>query len=248
VQLIETVTGLNGRNLARLGQGLELTPEATADVLRVVIPELRRNMERETLSRGGLAQLIQRLGDSKQEEYLDDAVDLTTPKAVEHGNELLCSILHTKYQSRALADRAEKQTGIPADKIRRMLPRIANISMAALQEQTRSGLEDIFKEMPSFPDSQPSANHESPAGSSPLPIPADDWGGQSRNGYDDLSDVLRRKQRPLQSNPLWNIARQVLGSVLGFQSKGVIGYIIRFIVYRNGWSILRMVFGRLFRV
>ena len=62
MQLIETVSGLNGRNLERLGQGLELTPEATADVLRAVMPELRRNMERETLSRGGLAQLIQRLG------------------------------------------------------------------------------------------------------------------------------------------------------------------------------------------
>ncbi len=90
-------------------------------------------------------------------------MDLASPKAVEHGNELLGSILHTKYQSRALADRAEKQTGVPADKIRSMLPRIANISMGALQQETRSGLEDIFKKMPSFPGSQPSANHESSA-------------------------------------------------------------------------------------
>jgi hypothetical protein len=248
VQLLESIAGPGGKNLVRIAQGLDLTPEVAAAVLHAVLPELKRNMERETLSRGGLAQIIQRLGDTKQEEFLDDAMDLASPKAVERGNGLLGSILHTKYQSRALADRAEKETGVPAGKIRRMLPRIANLSMAALQQQTRSGLKDIFKKMPGFPGSQPSASSGSTAGSSPLPIPGDDWGGQSRNDYDDLSDVLRRKQGPLQSNPLWNIARQVLGSVLGFQSKGVIGYIIRFIVYRYGWSILRMVFGRLFRV
>ena len=247
MQLFELIAGADNKNLPRLAKDLDLTPDATAAVLHAVMPELNRNIERETLSRGGLAQIIQRLGDTKQEEYMDDAADLSSPKAIEHGNELLSNILHTKYQSRALADRAETATGIPAAKVRRMLPRIANLSMAALQQQTRSGLEDIFKKIPGFPGSQPNASRKAPAATSPLPIPGDDWGGQSRNGYDDLSDVLRRKQRPLQSNPLWNIARQVLGSVLGFQSKGVVGYVIRFVIYRYGWSILKMVFGRIFR-
>ena len=183
MQLIEAIAGPGGKNLARLAQGLNLTPEATTAVLRAVMPELNRNMERETLSRGGLAQIIQHLGNSKQEEYLDDAVDLASPKATDHGNDLLGSILHTKYQSRALADHAEKETGVPADKIRKMLPRIANVSIGALQQQTRSGLEDIFKKMPGFPGTQPVAssrpsNGHPSAGSSPLPIPGDDWGGQ----------------------------------------------------------------------
>ena len=247
MQLIDQICGPNNKNLARLSQGLDMTPDETAAVLRAVMPEISRNLERETLSRGGLARIVQSLGDARQQEFLDDEADLTSPRAVEHGNGLLGQILQSKYQSRALADRVEHETGVPAAKTRKMLPRIANISMGALQQQTRPALEDIFRKLPGFPGDTSGSNQQQTTGSSPLPIPGDDWGGQSRNGYDDLSDVLRRKQGPLQSNPLWDIARKVLGSVLGFQTNGVIGYIIRFIIYRYGWSILRMLFGRMFR-
>jgi hypothetical protein len=118
--------------------------------------------------------------------------------------------------------------------------------MAALKQQSRPALDDLFKKLSSFPKSQTGKQRN--ASASPLPLPGDDWGGQSRNNYDDLSDILTRRQGPLQSNPLWHVARQVLGSLLGFRSKGIIGYIIRFIVYRFGWSLLRMIFGHLFRV
>lgn len=250
MQLLDQIYGPNNENLPRLSQGLDLTEDQTAAVLRSVMPEISHYLERETLSRGGLARIIQTLGDDRQHEFLNNDADLTSAKAIERGDGLLSQILQTKYRSRAIADRAEHETGVPAAKVRRMLPRIANVSMGALQQQTRPALEDIFKKLPGFPGSATSSSPGQNPSSSPLPIPGDDWGGggRSRNGYDDLSDVLRRKQRPLQSNPLWNIARQILGSVLGFQSKGIIGYIIRFIVYRYGWSILRMVFGRLFRM
>lgn len=245
--LLDVIIGQDGKNLTRLAKGLDLEPEATTAVLRAVVPELSHNMERETLSRGGLAQIIQHLGNPAQRDFLNDEVELDSAEAVQHGNQLLGTILRTKYQSRALADRAESETGVPAYKIRKMLPRIANVSMGALQQQATPSLEDIFKKIPSLSGNR-STNPTSPnTGHSPLPIPGDNWGGKDRNGYDDLSDVLRRRQRPLQSHPLWSIARQILGSILGFKSKGILGYIIRFIVYRYGWSVVRMIFGRLFR-
>jgi hypothetical protein len=177
---------------------------------------------------------------------LKPETDLAAPGAVDEGNRLLGQILQTKYQSRALADHAETKTGVPAAKIRKMLPRITNVSMAALKQQSRPALDDLFKKLPSFPKSQTGKQRN--ASASPLPLPGNDWGGQSRNNYDDLSDILTRRPGPLQSNPLWHVARQVLGSLLGFRSKGIIGYIIRFIVYRFGWSPLLMILGRLFRV
>ncbi|MGI9477849.1 MAG: DUF937 domain-containing protein [Hyphomicrobiaceae bacterium] len=247
MQLLDQVFGPNNTNLNRLSQGLDLTEDETAAVVRSVIPEITHYLERETISRGGLARIIQVLGDSRQQEFLADEADLTSPQAVDRGNDLLGQILQTKYRSRAVADQVERETGVPAIKTRQMLPRIANMSMGALQQNTRPALEDIFKKLPGFQENATASSPGQNPGSSPLPIPGDDWGGRSRNGYDDLSDVLRRKQRPFQSNPLWNIARQILGSVLGFQSKGILGYIIRFIVYRYGWSILRVIFGRLFR-
>ena len=174
--------------------------------------------------------------------------DLTSPRAVEHGNALLGQILQSKYQSRALADYVERETGVAAAKTRSMLPRITNVSMGAIQQQTRPALEDIFKKLPGFPGNATEAQNRPASDASPLPLPGDDWGGRSRNNYDDLSDILRRRQRPLQSNPLWDVVRKVLGSALGFQTNGVIGYIIRFVIMRYGWTILRMIFGRLFRV
>ena len=130
--------------------------------------------------------------------------------------------------------------------------------MGALSEQTRSGLEDIFKRLPQSSGGNTGAPFGNqaprPATGSPLPLPDDNWGGRNGRGmtdhnrYDDLSDDLRRSQRPLQANPLWEIARQIIGSAFGFQSKGILGYIIRFVVYRYGWSILRMISGRFVRI
>lgn len=247
MKLLDQIVGPNNENLTRLSQGLSLTPDETAAVLRAVMPEFSRNMERESLSRGGLAGIIQSLGDDRHQAFLDNQTELGSATATAQGDAILDQLLRSKYQSRALADRVEAETGVPAAKTRKMLPRIANLSMAALQQQTRPAMQGIFDKLPGFPGSTTQTHQNQPAGDSPLPIPGDDWGGNSRNGYDDLSDVLRRKQRPFQSNPLWAVVRQVIGSVLGFQSKGVIGYIIRFIIYRFGWTILRMIFGRLFR-
>lgn len=58
MQLLEAISGPEGRNLTRLAKGLELDPEETASVLRAVMPEISQSIERETLSRGGLAQII----------------------------------------------------------------------------------------------------------------------------------------------------------------------------------------------
>jgi hypothetical protein len=43
---------------------------------------------------------------------------------------------------------------------------------------------------------------------------------------------------------LWNIVRQILGGALGFQSKGIMGWIIRTVLMRYGWQILRTILGR----
>jgi hypothetical protein len=246
VQLFDAISGRDGQKLDWLAKDLDLSPAQTATVVQAILPEFRHFIERKTLSRDGLAEMIQTLGAARHSHYLEKGGDLASRDAIAHGNQLLGEILQTKYRSRALADQAARQTGVPADKIRQLLPRIATVSMAALAEQTRPALEDIFAKLPGFP-----ANPTTPKqAGSPLPLPDDNWGGgaANRNGYDDLSDILRRPQRPLSSNPVWTIARQILGTVMGFESKGIIGYIIRFFVYRFGWRILRMIIARFFRV
>lgn len=97
----------------------------------------------------------------------------------------------------------------------------------------------------------------------PLPVPGERPGlGRDRNPYGDLSDIIRRggvklprtKPAPVPGGGgielppgggLDSIIRDVLGGILGFQSKGVIGWIIRLIVVRWGWGFIQSILRRL---
>jgi hypothetical protein len=100
--ILDEINCPNGQNIARIAEGLGLTPQEADAVVREVVPEISLYLERNTLSRGGLADLIRSLGDSHRESYLKPETDLAAPSAVDEGNRLLGQILQTKYQSRAL--------------------------------------------------------------------------------------------------------------------------------------------------
>ena len=55
------------------------------------------------------------------------------------------------------------------------------------------------------------------------------------------SDVVRRGGQTVDGNPLGTSIRDILGSVLGFQSKGFIGWIVRLLILRWGWGFLRRI-------
>ena len=115
MQLFDVIAGPNGQNLDRLAKNLDLSKDQSAAVLKSVLPEFRHYLERKTLSRGGLADVVASLGNPEAEEFLDTRTDLTTPEATQSGNEMLGRILETKYRSRAVADKAQHETGVPAD-------------------------------------------------------------------------------------------------------------------------------------
>ena len=76
------------------------------------------------------------------------------------------------------------------------------------------------------------------------------WGKARCGGpipYSDLSDTIRRGgQVAAGGGTLAAIVRSILGSLLGFQNRGVISWIIRMVVFRYGWSILKLILGRAF--
>lgn len=103
---------------------------------------------------------------------------------------------------------------------------------------------------------------------SPLPLPGSDMPGVDEPADDrprrsrdrrmrdeppefpqdlpsDLPDVIRRRSTTVDGNPVSDMVRDVLGSLLGFQSKSVVGWIVRFLVVRWGWNILRGLIGRI---
>ena len=67
------------------------------------------------------------------------------------------------------------------------------------------------------------------------------------NPYGDLSDIIRKggSGTNVGGNPLWRIVRSVIGSALGLQSRGIMGWIMRVVVMRYGWSLLGGVLRRM---
>lgn len=289
----------DGAIVRRMGERAGVEPEQAEAVLEQVVPELARYIERNTLSRGGLADMIDALSQEHRARYLGDADLVGHEQAREDGKALLEQIVGTKHQSRKIAARASRETGVPADRIEHMLPEIAAVSMGGLSQQTFGPLGDILNKLPGgtgmgFPQSGGNMSGQSPlpipgaapqrdysdqnwsgqsgqnsglpdintGGSqfdnqSPLPVPGGapggGWGGtgntgQQRGGYRDLSDILRRRGGGLQNQgggSLWSIVRQILGSALGFRNSGVMSWIIRFVLFRIAWPILkRVLLGR----
>lgn len=354
--IIETLKAAQGgAAFAELGKANGLSAAQAAAVIAAVVPELTRAFERNTLSRGGLADVVQALGQGHHRAYLENPALYKHPGAIADGNGILEHLVGSKDASRGIADRASQATGVDSAVIRGMLPVVAGMTMGGLSKEVQGAFGDILGRMglpmpngggvssgggfgipdvsrlpgggggaglPMGNDQPPERQSRNPGGSGgwggdvrsapggglemPDTIPRDggqggwDGGGRGRAGgqfpfpmpqgggdnpYGDLSDILRRGMglpgggggpaRPAGGGQmgggnglpfpmpggggggiqlpggavggglLWNIVRSVLGGALGgFQSQGMLGWIIKAVVMRYGWSILRALLGR----
>lgn len=229
------------QNLAR-AFGIE--PEQIQKVIESVAPEMNRDLERLTLSRGNLADLIGMFGRDTYEHALDDPGAVKQPETQEAGIDALAEIFGTKHRSRVVAQRASRASDVPPETIKEMLPSIGSMFMGELERQTRQPLQKAAMAS-SFGQGRedPFANQQ------PLPVPGQ-VGGRGRstqNPYRDFSDVLRRQGgRVSQDGSLANIIRDLLGGALGFRSNGIVSWIIKMVLARYGMQILRFILGRLF--
>ncbi len=351
-----------GAAIAELGKAFGLDARQVDAVVSAVVPELTRKVERNTLSRGGLADLVEALGQGHHREYLRNPALYRNPAAIDDGNGILDHLVGGKDGSRAIADRAEAATGVDAAVIRQMLPVLAGMTMGGFSQEVQGAFGDILGRMGlPMPDERQAGGSNRmgipdvsrlPGGESGAGLPMGDelppgqlprsgrsggWSqpptdprpqgqggvrtnsggglempdalpreGEQRSGrggttfpfpsgggdnpYGDLADILRKglglpggndapapRRRPQErtdqggNSPfplpmpggggqgggmqlpggaiggglLWQIIRSVLGNAAGgFESKGVMGYIIKAVILRYGWSILRSILGR----
>ncbi len=262
---------LGGDGIAAIAKRVGARPEEVEAALGVIVPRLAQAMERNTLSRGGLADLVKAIGDGHHETYLKRPDLIGSDAMRADGDAILSHMLGSVDSSRSLASRAAATSGLSEAIVRQLLPIVAAMLMGALSKATKGGLGDILSKipglspgggassprpasapgggMPRMPEAAPRSSWPSGGGDSPLPIPGDRIPGVGRdqpNPYEDLSDVIRKggSQAP-SGGSLGNIVRDILGGVLGFQSKGVIGWILRLIVMRWGWGLVQNILRRL---
>jgi hypothetical protein len=307
-----------GRAIIEMARRQGGDPEQVRLAVAAVLPELTRHLERNTLSRGGLADFVGALGAPQHSARLANADLAGDPAVGQDGNAILQHIVGGKDASRAIAAEASRASGLSESLIKMLLPFIASMLMSALQRYLQGGLGDILKRLPQGPgqsqtddgdDDRPApqrrgrsddgsdegrggygrgfelpqqgpiegipdrggrapievprevpradtpwqtpseSSERSSPGSIPQQVPpswpGDSASGSGRSPFDDISDILRRGAGPkVDGQPLQRSVRDLLGGILGFSSRGVIGWIIRLIVVRFGWGLLKRLLGR----
>ncbi len=204
-----TLLDPNGPLADALARNFGLDKSDATAVLSAVVPDLSRAVERNTLNRGGIADLVATLGRADYQSALDPQFPLASPAVAESGIPVLETILGNKDKSRAVAQHAARASGVDAAQIRQMLPAIATLVMGALGKSAGSQFDRILGEVRAMPGSPLSIPGEAAARSAhdpavtrsgggvgeqrPLPVPGQvpDLRRKS-NPYEDFSDVIRR--------------------------------------------------------
>ncbi len=307
MRIYDVIAGAqNGAAIGNLARTFGLTEEQVAAVMDAALPALVNGIERNTLSRGGLADIVKALGAGHHEQILERPDVYTDPRVQQDGRSILGHILGSESHARGVAVQAAKATGVSESIIEMLLPILAQMLMGALSKWLKGGLGDITSRLPGGPSREPTGNQgqtfpmpplpqsrrfpeageprqpggmgpgldlpraDMPTGGYPMPpIPGgqvpESWPRQqgspdnpssgfplplpqeqpANNPYGDLSDILRRGGNVGGGN-LGGTIRDMLGGALGFKNKGVISWLIRLLVMRFGWSILKRVLGRAF--
>ena len=134
--------------LQALAKSYGITPDQLDAVVGKVVPALSNRIERNTLSRGGLSDLVAEFARPDHIRALTDPNFATSPAAIDAGNQALDTIFGSKATSRNIAAQAAMSSGIGQAIIQKLLPIIASMVMAALAKNTQGGLGDILKKLP----------------------------------------------------------------------------------------------------
>lgn len=264
----------------RLADALGTDPEQTRAAMAVMIDALTQRLERNTLSRGGLAGVVRAIGDPRRKAYLGDPSLVGSDALRDDGNGILGHVLGDKAASRALAARAARASGLPAAATEAMLPNVAAMMMGEVSRAAQGPFDDLLRHIPGLDDALKEMNGRRAEGGfgggaasepspsprrgmpqqQPLPLPGEMPSAGRGSRYDDLGDVLERggfklpKERGGLDLPgnlpsggggsLDGIIRALLAALLGFQSRGIIGWIVRLIVMRWGWGFLQRILGQ----
>jgi hypothetical protein len=241
----------NGKAIDNVARTFGIKSTEAEAVIAALIPQVGRVIERNTLSRGGIADVVTALGDPRYRSALETPDLLKTPQMQSAGIELLERLVGNKDKSRALAAHAAASSGLSEVLIKQLLPYLLPMIIGAIAKSGGGALNDILGKLEgsggsgtSIPAPTTPYQPSQRSGGGPLPLPGSHTplGGGS-NPYSDLSDTIRTGGGAAGGIP--GLIRSVLGGLLGFQSRGVISWLIRLVVMRWGWSLLKLFLGRL---
>jgi len=137
-----------GPLIDQMAVAFAIAPAQADAVMRTVMPEFAWHVQTATLSRGGLADLVELLGGDHR--AVTSGCLLLDEAARRDGVVILARLLGTKDASRTLAARAAQQCGVGAGQIASMLPHLAVVAIGGLALRSKTGLAEVLAQVPSL--------------------------------------------------------------------------------------------------
>ncbi|MEM1371013.1 MAG: DUF937 domain-containing protein [Pseudomonadota bacterium] len=235
----EVLVALAGRDdsqaVQNLAAGYDIEPTQARKAMLSVIPELADELERLTLSTGGVADFVALMGRAQFEDFLSQPELVKDKAAVAEGQRILAEIFATKYKSRVASARAARMSGLDTEAVKLMLPAIAGLFMGEVTTQVRGTVAQVAKQNNAF--KSPRSNGDPFSDQSALPKPSQTGGEdvEPQAGFGELAECIREAGNlaTLQPNSLPNAVRQTIGTALGFQSTGIASWFIKTVMLRQ---------------
>lgn len=154
-----------GSAFANVASSFGVSPSQATVAISTMLDELSRRVERNTLSRGGVADMVALLDRPATGRALSDPQRLAAPETISAGDQVLDVLIGNKDTSRGIAQRAARASGLDETVLKKMLPVVASMMIGGLQKETLGSLEKRLRTVPGLAIS---------AGGSPLSLPGDD--------------------------------------------------------------------------
>lgn len=244
---------------ASLASKYGISQQAATSAMASLLPAMIGGLEANTLSRDGIAGLMTALSSGHHYNVIANPGAIGAPDTVADGNAVIGHLLGPGGVPQAALQTAASKAGVPLTAMSGIAPMIAVFLLGWLFKNAGGMLGNVLSgalgsamgggggmSMPQMP------NMGGPGSGGGIAFPKSGGGGSL-----SLPDI--RNFDTSRNNPYGNIAnsinqggssggtvaggiRDILGSLLGFgSSKGWMGWIIKFLVLRFGWTILRSV-------
>lgn len=224
---------------------------------------LSARIQRNMISRGGVADIAGLLAEPQAGRALANPTALASPEMADAGNHILDVLIGDKHTSRGIAARTAASTGIDEGVARKLLPVVASMMLGGLQRQAEPQVSKLVRGIPALSAvSNQGVSHQG----GPLPIPGDNIPGVGRdaprapndrgengdgrdtgggnNPFENLPDIIRRGGTQVPGGgSLEDVIRSILGGLLGFKNRGMIGNIVQALVLRFVVNLVRRFFG-----
>jgi len=159
-KLLKNLPG-SGAELANIATAFGLEPAQAEAATQQLAQAVADRIERNTLSRGGLADVVDLITRPGAGRALADPSQIASPQTAQAGNGVLDVLFGNKHASRGIADRVSRETGVDSETLKKMLPAVAGLVIGALQDKALPQIEKVASAVP-----------QALAGS-PLPLPGE---------------------------------------------------------------------------